>query len=233
MKTYGQFCPIAMALELLAERWTLLVVREMLCGSTRFNDIARGVPQMSRTMLSQRLKSLQDASVIVRVPAPSGGGHEYCLTKAGQELEPIVMSLGHWGKRWASAHLEEEHFDASLLMWDIHRRLDHAALPSGRVVIRFKFTDAHAGQRFYWLRIENREADVCFTNPGFEVELEVKARVRVLTEIWMGFRKFAEAVRSGDLLIEGNAALAKQLPRWLRLSTFAETKPVSLDALAP
>jgi DNA-binding HxlR family transcriptional regulator len=223
-KTYGQFCPVAMALEILAERWTLLVVRELLCGSRRFNDLSRGLPQMSRTMLSQRLKTLEEAGVVVRVPAPSGGGHEYALTTAGQELRPIVMWLGEWGQRWASADLQEEHLDSSLLMWDIHRRIDHDAVPEGRIVLRFEFPDAHAGQRYYWLRLEGGEADVCFTNPGFDVQLEVQCGVRVLTDIWMGKTRLGDAVRTGELRLEGDRSLAKLFPRWLQLSMFASVK---------
>jgi DNA-binding HxlR family transcriptional regulator len=233
-KTYGQFCPIAMAVEILAERWTLLVVRELLCGSRRFNDLARGVPHMSRTMLSQRLKTLEDAGVVVRVPAPSGGGHEYVLTAAGNELRPVVLGLGEWGQRWASADLQEEHLDSSLLMWDIHRRIDHDAVPAGRIVVRFNFPDAHAGQRYYWLRLEGGEADVCFTNPGFDVQLQVRCGVRVLIDIWMGKKRFADAVKAGELNVDGDRTLVRQFPRWLQLSMFASVKnPTATERRAP
>lgn len=221
MKTYGQFCPLAMALEVLAERWTLLVVRELLCGSRRFNDLARGVPQMSRTMLSQRLKTLEDANIVVRVPGSLGATHEYSLTQAGEELRPIVFGLGEWGQRWASSHIEEQHLDASLLMWDVHRRIDHDAVPKGRIVVRFEFSDAPMEQRRFWLRLENGEADVCLTNPGFDVQVVVESDLRALTEVWMGRRTFADAVRDNRLRVSGQATLARQLPRWLRLSAFA------------
>ena len=225
MKTYGQFCPVAMALEVLAERWTLLVVRELLSGSRRFNDMSRGVPQMSRTMLSQRLKRLEDAGVVVRVQATSGGGYEYCLTQAGRELEPIVMGLGEWGQRWASTELKEEHLDASLLMWDMHRRVDLEALPPGRIVVRFDFTDSPKANRRYWLKLENGEADVCLTDPGFDVQAVLETDVRTLTEIWMGRAKFNEALRDRRLRISGKATIGRQLPRWLKLNVFAGIEP--------
>jgi len=224
VKTYGQFCPVAMALEVLAERWTLLVVRELLCGSRRFNDLARGVPQMSRTMLSQRLKLLEDHGIVVRVPGTGGSTHEYALTSSGHELRPIVMQLGEWGQRWAVKDMGPQHLDASLLMWDLHRRLDYDVIPPGRLVLRFEFVDAPTHQRFYWLRIENREADVCHTNPGFEVQLEVKARLRTLTEIWQGRRRYGDALVAEEITIDGDRALAKQFPTWLKWSMFSQVE---------
>lgn len=224
MRTYGQFCPVAMALEVLAERWTLLVVRELLCGSRRFNDLARGVPLMSRSMLSQRLKTLEDSGVVLRVPSSGGGGHEYHLTQAGQELRPIVMGLGEWGKRWASQELKEEHLDASLLMWDLHRRIKLDLVPPGRILIRFDFTDAPTAQKSYWLRLEEGDADVCYTDPGFEIQAVVRTSVRTLTEVWLGRMQLHHAVRRGELGIAGPGAITRELPRWLGLSTFAEVQ---------
>ena len=225
MKSYGQFCPVAMALELLAERWTLLVVRELLSGARRFNDMSRGVPQMSRTMLSQRLKTLEDAGVVLRVPATSGGTHEYCLTQAGKELEPIVLGLGKWGQRWASQEIKDEHLDASLLMWDMHRRVDVNAVPAGRVVVRFDFTDAPTTQRRYWLKLEDRQPDVCFTDPGFDVQAILESDVRTLTEIWMGRIAFGQALRDKRLSITGKSTIVRQLPHWLMLNLFADIEP--------
>jgi len=208
MKTYGQFCPVALALEVLAERWTLLVVRELLMGSRRFNDILRGVPLMSRTMLSQRLKSLEDAGVAVRTPrAGSGGGHEYSLTQAGQELEGIVMGLGEWGKRWVAHELKEEHLDPGLLMWDMHRRINHDAVPPGRVVVRFEFVDANPAQRRYWLRLERGEAEVCLTDPGHEVQRVDETDTRSVVDVWRGARSLAHATRAPDVRIGGDSAL--------------------------
>jgi hypothetical protein len=154
-------------------------------------------------------------------------GHQYCLTRAGRELEPIVMGLGQWGQRWATTQLDEEHIDASLLMWDLHRRIDHAELPAGRVVIRFELSEPGAGCRRYWLRLESGEADICLTDPGFDVQLVVETEVRTLTELWMGKRSFPHAVRDKALRITGKPALQKQFPRWLKLSLFASVEPAT------
>lgn len=219
MKSYGQFCPVAQALELLAERWTLLIVRELLCGSTRFNDILRGVPLMSRTLLSQRLKTLENAGVVVR--DARAGNPEYHLTPAGEDLMPVVQSLGVWGKRWAGGELPEEQLDPSLLMWDMHRRIDVEAVKASKVVVRFDFADQRKAQQRYWLHIKRGEVDVCYTNPGYEVDLVVSTDVRTLTEVWMGRYSFREAQRDDRIRLDGPSTLQRQFPKWLQLSTFA------------
>lgn len=212
-----------MALEVLAERWTLLVVRELLCGSRRFNDLSRGVPLMSRTLLSQRLKTLEDSGVVVKTPS-TAGGHEYVLTRAGEELRPLVMGLGEWGKRWASSDLSDEHLDGSLLMWDIHRRIDHDKVPGGRIVVRFEFNDVRSSQRRYWLKLERGEADVCLTDPGFDVQLVVDTTLRALTDVWQGHLSFTRACRTKALRLSGKPALRRDFPGWLRLSAFADVE---------
>lgn len=220
MTTYGQFCPVAQALEILAERWTLLVVRELLMGSHRFNDLLRGVPKMSRTMLSQRLKTLEEAGLVHRRLAD--GAPEYHLTRAGEELRGIVVGIGEWGHRWVGGTIPEAQLDPSLLMWDIHRRIDHAAVTLPRVLVRFEFSDlAHAKQR-YWLKLEAGDAEVCFKHPGFTEDLVVVTDVRTLTEVWMGRRALEEAVGAGTVRIEGPASVKRDFPGWLKLSTFAE-----------
>lgn len=219
MKTYGQFCPVAQAMEVLAERWTLLVVRELLCGSTRFNEILRGVPLMSRTLLSQRLKTLEAAGVILR--SEDGGSPAYLLTEAGEALWPVVEALGIWGKHWATGDLTEEQLDPNLLMWDMQRRIDHAAVRPREVVVRFDFADAKRAQRRYWLRIKQGDADVCMTNPGYEVDLIVQTDVGTMVEIWSGRCTFRQAQLERRLRLDGPAALQRELPRWLQLSRFA------------
>jgi DNA-binding HxlR family transcriptional regulator len=168
MKTYGQFCPIAQALEILAERWTLLVVRELLMGSTRFSELQHGVPLMSRTLLSQRLHTLQDVGLIERREGRSGP--EYSLTEAGEHLRPIVEAIGHWGKRYAHRGLPEEHLDPKLLMWDMQRRLRSEHLPKARTVVLFRFSDARKGEQRFWLCVSKDVVDVCHKNPGFAVD---------------------------------------------------------------
>jgi DNA-binding HxlR family transcriptional regulator len=221
MRTYGQFCPIARAAEVLAERWTLLVVRELLCGSQRFGDILKGVPLMPRSVLAARLVALADAGIVQHREQPGTSTQAYVLTDAGQALEPIVFAIGNWGTRWAKGAIADEHLDVTLLMWDVHRRIDHNKVPRGRrTVARFEFPDAPAGKRHIWLSLENGEADVCYTNPGYVTDIVVTTGVRVMTEIWMGRRNLAQAIRVGDMQLEGPVALKKLFPTWLLLSSF-------------
>ncbi|MDX2024394.1 MAG: helix-turn-helix domain-containing protein, partial [Deltaproteobacteria bacterium] len=186
MRGYGQFCPIAQAAEVLAERWTLLVVRELLCGSERFGDLLKGVPLMPRSVLSARLAALQEAGVVERATPVGSTTPSYTLTEAGKALEPIVMAMGDWGKRFVKGGIREEQLDVTLLMWDVHRRIDHSKVPPERTVMRFEFPDAPAGKRHIWLALHEGQADVCYTNPGYDTDLVIKTRVRVFTEIWMG-----------------------------------------------
>ncbi len=219
MTTYGQFCPVAQALEIIAERWTLLVVRELLCGSHRFNDLLRGVPKMSRTMLSQRLKTLEDAGLVHR--RAEGAASEYHLTQAGEALRTVVVSVGEWGHRWLDGTLPETQLDPSLLMWDIHRRIDHDAITLPRVVVRFEFSDLEQAKQRYWLKLEDGDAEVCFKHPGFAEDLVVVTDVRTLTEVWMGRRALADAIHTGVVRMDGTAAVRRDFPAWLKLSTFA------------
>ena len=155
MIDYGQFCTVARGAEVFGERWTPLVVRELLCGSTRFNDIRRGVPRMSASLLAQRLRKLEEIGVVKRVVGAVGGPAEYHLTGAGEELRPIVMALGEWGARWIGSRLKRGLLDAGFLMWDIRRFVHLDEFPRERSVhIHFRFTDAHAGERRWWLVVE-------------------------------------------------------------------------------
>ena len=223
MRGYGQFCPIAQAAEVLAERWTFLVVRELLCGSNRFGDLLKGVPLMPRSVLAARLVALQEAGVVERraEKGSTGPASLYVLTEAGRALAPIVMALGDWGKRFVKGGIRDEQLDVTLLMWDVHRRIDHSKVPEGRTVLRFEFPDAPAAKRHIWLALQEGQADVCYTNPGYDTDLVVKTRVRVLTEIWMGKRALSQALRSGDVHLDGQPSLKKQFPGWLQLSSFA------------
>lgn len=216
--SYHQFCPVAKAMELLDERWTLLIVRELLSGSERFNDLRRGVPRMSPTLLSKRLGQLVRAGVVER--RDDGDASRYLLSPAGQELRPIVEALGIWGVRWIG-EIGDEDLDPKLLMWDIHRNIEHAALPDGRTVVEFRFTDAVAGRRAWWLVLTPAEADVCDVDPGFPVALTVSGGLRRMTEIWRGDLSWDQAIRSGQVVVAGPAALRRSLPRWLSPSKFA------------
>ena len=221
MRGYGQFCPVAQALEVIGERWTLLVVRELLMGSTRFGELQRGVPLMSRSMLAQRLRALEDAGVIVREARPSGAGHSYRLTQAGEELRPIVEGCGVWGQRWAKRKLSAEKLDAGLLMWDMRRNLDTKKLPKEHLLVEFRLRGAAQGQKRFWLHITPDDVDLCLTHPGFDVDLSVHAQLRALTRVWMGEISFASALSEGSIELEGAPRLCTEFPKWLKLSGFA------------
>lgn len=217
---YGQFCPVALAAELLAERWTLLVVRELLCGAQRFNEIRRGVPRLSPTLLRQRLQALELAGVLERQASARGRAGAYRLTAAGQALRPVVASVGEWGQRWAR-DIEPDDLDPGWLVWGMHRRLNLAAMPPGRTVLEIEFTDAPRTQRRFWLMHCAGEVQVCLKDPGYEVALRLAARVRALAEVWRGIRPLGAALAEGAISLSGAAAHRRALPQWLLLSSFA------------
>jgi DNA-binding HxlR family transcriptional regulator len=223
MIDYGQFCTVARGAEVLGELWTPLVVRELLCGSRRFNEIHRGVPRMSATLLTQRLRKLESLGVVERRRVK--GGSEYHLTQAGEELRPIVVGLGHWGARWIGSRLEPKHLDAGFLMWDIRRFAQLDKFPAGqRVVIHFQFTDAPRGERTWWLVVENLTADLCRDDPGHEVSVVVESTVRALTEVWTGDSDPDQEIRAGKLSVLGAGRRGQTLWRWLGRSMFAPTR---------
>jgi DNA-binding HxlR family transcriptional regulator len=223
MLDYGQFCTVARGAEVFGERWTPLVVRELLCGSTRFNDIRRGVPRMSATMLAQRLRKLEQIGVVKRVG--DEGSYEYQLTTAGEELRPIVLALGHWGARWIGSRLRPGQLDAGFLMWDIRRFAKLDQFPRDRrIVIHFRFSDARPRETDWWLVVENGSADLCRDDPGHELTLIVESSVLALTDVWSGEREAAEVIRRGELRVIGPANDARRLWDWLGRSVFAPTR---------
>jgi len=219
MKPYGQFCPLAQATQLLCERWTLLVVRELIAGSTRFNELQKGVPLMSPTLLSTRLKQLVQAGVITL--SGSKGSSAYHLTPAGLELRPIVELLGVWGHRWAHSRLNDDDLDAGLLMWDMRRSVDAALFPDERIVVQFEYPDAPQGARDWWLVSENGEVDLCLNDPGHEVDVMIKASLKTMTAVWICERKFNDAVNTGDIQVMGAPRLTARLQDWLRSSALS------------
>ncbi len=210
---------MAKAAEIVTERWTPLVIRELLMGSRRFNDLRRGVPLMSPSLLSDRLKALERAGIVRR--ERDGGHAEYHLTEAGEELRPIVEMLGVWGQRWVRTPMGDGDLDASLLMWDIRRRVRTQRIERGRVVVHFAFPSAPKGQKHWWLVLEPEESDLCLNDPGFGVDLEVETDVRTMTMVWMGDLTFDEVLRTGSLSVDGPPDLRGRLPDWLELSSFA------------
>ena len=221
MKGYGQFCPVAKAAEILTERWTLLVLRELLLGSRRFNDLRKGVPLMSPTLLSKRLKFLEEAGVIARCRTRSGKGWEYQPTNAGQELRPVVETLGVWGQRWVRSQLTPDELDPGLLMWDIRRRVDPDRFPSRRIVVQFEFSDAAQSKRRWWLIGDRDGVDLCVTDPGFEADLYILTDVRSMTAVWMGDMSLKYALEAGRIELEGLPELRRSLRSWFQLSTLA------------
>jgi DNA-binding HxlR family transcriptional regulator len=219
---YGQFCPVALAAEILAERWTPLVVRELLCGSVRFNDLQRGVPRMSSALLARRLKELQFAGIVERRPG-AGGSFEYHLTAAGRELFPVVEKMGLWAQRWLRHDLvDTANLDSDLLMWDIRRNVLTKSPPrDSRYVAEFRLSGVPISRRRYWLVFERGVVDLCYRNPGFEVDLFVEASLRVLTQIWLGHIAIEQAVRDGQLRLDGSRGDIAAFRSWFRLNMFA------------
>jgi DNA-binding HxlR family transcriptional regulator len=215
---YGQFCPVAKAMELLDERWTMLVIRELLEGSRHFNELRRGLPRMSPALLSSRLRTLVRAGVVER--HDDGNRPSYTLTAAGRELRPIVETLGRWGIRWIP-NLGDEDLDPHLLMWDIHRNVDLDAVPTGRTVLRVTFRDIAGPARHWWLVITEHGVDLCDADPGHPVTAAVETDLRTLTEVWRGDRSWSTAVRSGGIELTGPAPARRAVPHLLKLSAFA------------
>ncbi len=222
--SYGQFCPVAMAAEIVCSRWTALVLRELLCGTTRFNDLRRGVPLMSPSLLSKRLKDLEGAGIVVAVPTGQRGSFDYKLTAAGEDLRPVVMSLGIWGQRWVESSLSLKNLDPSLLMWDMRRHLDPTPLPPRRCTIGFLFPELESDKQSWWLVIEDATVDLCSTDPGFEVDLFVRSSLRSMTAVWMGLSTVQKEVDAGQMELIGDKSVAQSMQTWLGLSPFAKEK---------
>ena len=228
MKGYGQFCPIAKASEVLGERWTHLVIRELIVGSTTFNGLRRGVPLMSPSLLSSRLKSLEQAGVINRIE--DGKGVSYTLTEAGQELKPIIMQLGVWGHRWVRSQLTREDLDPSLLIWDIHRNIDTESFPPERTVLSFEFSDYEKKYRYFWLVVTNGDVDVCLKDPGHEVDLHILSDTKTLTGVWMGDLSLRQALQTKLISLHGSSSLKRNISNWLGRNYYADIKPAKQPA---
>ena len=218
---YGQYCPIARALDVLGERWSLLIVRDMLVGSSRFNDLARGLPGLSRSVLSKRLRQLERAGIVERVD------QEYLLTDAGRELEPIVFGLGAWGANWTFDEPDPETLDPEILVWWMHTRLDTTGFPGRRKVFHIRFTD---DARQFWIVIENDTPSVCLSDPGFEVDVAIVADLATLHAVWLGRLPLADALRSGRLEFHGPSALVRRMPAVLQLSPVARLVADAMQA---
>jgi DNA-binding HxlR family transcriptional regulator len=211
MPSYGQFCPVAKAMEVLDERWTLLIVRELLLGSTRFNELRRGVPKMSPALLSKRLRALERAGVVRRTD--EGGRSSYLLTESGHELRSIVDALGAWGVRWVG-ELGSEDLDPHLLMWDMRRTVPVDRWPRARTVVAFRFDDVPKA-REWWLCVNGDDVDICDDDPGFDVTATVATSLRALTGVWRGDVTWTQAIRSGAVQLDAPGVVRRQVPEWI------------------
>ena len=224
MTGHGQFCPVAVASEIFAQRWTPLILREMFAGATRFNDLMRGLPRISRTTLTQRLRALEHAGV-VSCTTPGDGEHAcYQLTEAGTELRDVIRELGAWGQRW-TARFDAQNLDADFLMWNLRRRLATDRLPDAHTVVRFDFFGLPPGYRrgrVFWLLIDKREVDLCLKDPGSEVDLYVEADLAAFAQVWLGDLTLANALRKRAIRLTGRRDLVSAFPAWLLLSKFAD-----------
>lgn len=218
MAGYGQFCPVAKAMELLDERWTLLVVRELLQGSAHFNDLRRGVPKMSPALLSKRLKTLIRAGVVERNEI--GGRTAYSVTECGRELADVVDAIGAWGVRWIP-QLGDEDLDPHLLMWDVQRNIAIDNWPRARTTVAFHLDGVAARASRWWLVVAEGHADICDFDPGYDVAATVTTSLRTLTEIWRGDISWARALIDGSTAVSADAATRKALPDWIGQSKIA------------
>ena len=226
-ESYGQFCPVAQAAEVLTERWTLLVLRELLMGSTRFNELQRGVPRMSSSLLSKRLKEMERSGLITRQPLQGERGNSYELTPAGEALGPLVVGLGTWSREYLKREISAEEADPALLMWDMQRSLRLDRLPEERVVTFFRYRDAEEGKRAWWMVAEAGNADLCLTDPGFPIDLNVDAEAQAMAEVWVGKLELGAAMRARRLKVSGPEHLVRSLPEWLGFSSFAYPDPAA------
>jgi DNA-binding HxlR family transcriptional regulator len=223
MPEYGQFCPVAKASDIVGERWTVLILRELLLGTKRYNDFQRGLSRISPTLLSKRLKMLEDKGLIVRKRPPGAKSHEYHLTACGRELEPMIEHLAVWGMRWARGQMTEIELDVEFLMWEIQRRLDTGALPDGETVLCFIFEEL-TQFKSWWVVINGDEVDLCTNNPGKDVDLYISSTVRTMVEVWEGELGLKTAQRKNLLKTNGNSQLVKTLSEWFGICLYADVK---------
>ena len=226
MIQYSQFCPVSKTAEVLGEKWTLLIVRELVLGATRFSKIQRAVPRISPTVLNKRLAELQEHGVIVRKRIPEQRGFEYQLTESGRELFPLILQMAQWGMRWTRSTMSDEDLDVELLMSDIQRRIDPSKLPGGRTMLKFVYTDLTKFSE-WWLKISGGNVELCLEDPGDEVDVYFTSTLRIMTEVWMGDLPLKQARDDGRLKIVGSATLLRSLRSWFPLYLFSDIRPQS------
>ena len=226
--SYQQFCPVSMAADILCSRWTILLLRELLAGSTRFNDLRRGLPRMSPALLSKRLRELEVAGLVRRVAIGSKSDiQEYQLTEAGRDLKGLVETFGNWGQKWVESDTTLRNLDANLLMWDMRRNIRTDPMPRKRSNILFTYAELPPAQRKWWLLVEpGEDVDLCLVDPGFDVDLYVNVDLETMTRIWLGYEKVAMAKKQGCMHITGDRMIERAIEQWLGLSPFAKVQKI-------
>lgn len=220
MTSYGEYCPIAVGAEFFGDRWTPLILRELIMGCRGFNEIHRGLPRISRTLLSQRLRELQRRGIVEKTDGADGTRSEYQLTPAGQELEPVVWALGHWAARWAFGDPADEQLDAAWLVWRLHQHVIPARLPARKTVVHFVLQGPGGGEG--WIVLDRGESTACQMDPGFEPNLVVHGQNRAMHRWLLGLVPFDELLAAGVVDVEGPAELLRAFPTWFNTTIFAE-----------
>jgi len=221
---YGQFCPIAKSAEIIGEKWTLLIIRELLMGGSRFNELHRGLSLISPTILSKRLETLSAHGLVLKKKIPGQRGYEYFPTQSCKELLPIIRSLGDWGMNWARSNLTEKDYDVELLMLYLKRSIVARELIGRETVIRFKFIDIEKYPD-WWLVVTGEEIDLCVKNPGKEIDVYFTSSVKTMADIWMGDNSYRRAIREGLLKIVGHEMLTRNVTTWMSNSIFSDLPP--------
>lgn len=224
MIDYGQFCPVSKTAQIIGEKWTILIIRELLRGTSRFNQIQRAMPRISPTVLNKRLSELLEHGVIERYRIPEQKGYEYHLTECGRELGPLIVQMAEWGMRWARSTMQNDELDVELLMGDICKRIDPSGLPGRRAVIRFKFTDLQKYAE-WWIKVKNDDIDLCMDDPGSEVDFYITSDLRTLTEVWMGDMSLKEAQDTGKVQTIGATLMLRTIKSWFPLHLYAHVRP--------
>ena len=228
IQTYGQYCPLAMSAEFLCQRWTILILREIFFGSHSFNDIARGVPRMSRTLLSNRLKELTKIGVIKRSEKKSGNQVIYQFTQAGEALKPVVMSMAEWAQKWLQTEPSLKDIDVGFLMWDIRRNTVPIKELPDPFIVHFYLTDVPDKEADHWLIFEDGEVDLCHVDRDFDVDVTIEVSARDLTATWMGWEDFDKAVSMGQISLHGPERYTKLAKNWLGQSTVANVQKATI-----
>ena len=223
MTSYGQFCPVAKATEIIGEKWTLLILRELLMGTSRFNDFQRAMSRISPTVLNKRLKQLEDKGVVVKKRLSGQKGFEYRLSAMGRELEPLIEQVAVWGQRWARGQMSDDELDVELLMWDIHRRIRTDRLPGGETVLAFNFNDLDK-YRKWWLVVSPDDVDLCTEDPGKDIDLYLSSDLRSMVEVWLGDVDLKSSMRAGRIVVVGAKALERNMEDWFGLGSYAHIK---------